>query len=140
MLNEILSRSFENHSLPSTLKRKITTRSFFNRNTSLFYISKILARPYFSYPLKSQHVDIGSKLTWRCEATAMPEPVYEWYKDGLLLAVIPGKISIVRNVLTIQNLEISDNGMYQCSAENIYGKSFTEGQLRVLGINLFSNL
>lgn len=90
--------------------------------------------------MKSQHVDIGSKLTWRCEATAMPEPVYEWYKDGVRLAVIPGKKSIVRNVLTIQNLEISDNGMYQCSAENIYGKSFTEGQLRVLGIHLILKL
>lgn len=67
----------------------------------------------------------------------MPEPVYEWYKDGVRLVIIPGKISIVRNVLTIQNLDISDNGMYQCSAENIYGKSFTEGQLRVLGIHLF---
>lgn len=101
----------------------------------LFFL--ILAKPYFSYPLKSQHVDIGSKLTWRCEATAMPEPVYEWYKDGVRLVIIPGKISIVRNVLTIQNLDIGDNGMYQCSAENIYGKSFTEGQLRVLGIHLF---
>lgn len=98
------------------------------KNVTLF----IETKPYFSYPLKSQHVDIGSKLTWRCEATAMPEPVYEWYKDGVRLVIIPGKISIVRNVLTIQNLDISDNGMYQCSAENIYGKSFTEGQLRVL--------
>lgn len=93
----------------------------------------ILAKPFFSYPLKHQHVDIGSKLTWRCEATAIPEPVYEWFKDGVPLVAVPGKLSIVRNVLTIQNLETSDNGMYQCSAENFYGKSFTEGQLRVLG-------
>lgn len=94
------------------------------------------AKPFFSYPLKHQHVDIGSKLTWRCEATAMPEPVYEWYKDGVRLSNIPGKLNIVRNVLTLQNLQTTDNGMYQCSAENIYGKSFTEGQLRVLGITL----
>jgi hypothetical protein len=100
-------------------------------NSLYFFIS---AKPFFSYPLKHQHVDIGSKLTWRCEATAIPEPVYEWYKDGVPLVAVPGKLSIVRNVLTIQNLETSDNGMYQCSAENFYGKSFTEGQLRVLGI------
>ena len=66
----------------------------------------------------------------------MPEPVYEWYKDGVRLSNIPGKLNIVRNVLTLQNLQTTDNGMYQCSAENIYGKSFTEGQLRVLGITL----
>ncbi|XP_022316570.2 contactin-3-like isoform X2 [Crassostrea virginica] len=92
----------------------------------------IESKPFFSYPLKHQHVDIGSKLTWRCEATAMPEPVYEWFKDGVRLSNIPGKLNIVRNVLTLQNLQTTDNGMYQCSAENIYGKSFTEGQLRVL--------
>lgn len=42
----------------------------------------------------------------------MLELVYEWYKDGVWLVIILGKISIVRNVLMIQNLEISDNGMY----------------------------
>ncbi|XP_061176195.1 contactin-like [Saccostrea echinata] len=92
----------------------------------------IESKPFFSYPMKSQHVDIGSKLTWRCEATGIPEPFYEWYKDGVPLTAVPGKLSIVRNVLTIQNLDTSDNGMYQCSAQNIHGKSFTEGQLRVL--------
>ncbi|KAK3106223.1 hypothetical protein FSP39_015497 [Pinctada imbricata] len=94
----------------------------------------IEGKPFFSYPLKNQHVDIGGQLTWRCEATARPQATYEWYKNGIKLETIQGQLTVLRNTLTIQNLDpAKDNGMYQCAAQNIHGKVFSDAELRVLG-------
>lgn len=49
--------------------------------TTLFCVC-VPAEPYFSYPLTDQHVDIGSRLSWHCEARGKPPPTYTWYKDG----------------------------------------------------------
>lgn len=93
----------------------------------------IEAKPFFSFPLGDQHVDIGSQLTWRCEAKALPTPTYAWYKNGVRITSVPGEITIAKNVMLINNLDpVKHNGMYQCSATNVYGEVFTEGQLRVL--------
>lgn len=49
--------------------------------TTLFCVC-VPAEPYFSYPLTDQHVDVGSRLSWHCEARGKPPPTYTWYKDG----------------------------------------------------------
>ncbi|XP_060074968.1 contactin-like [Ylistrum balloti] len=96
----------------------------------------IEAKPFFSYPLSDRHVDIGSQLTWRCEAKAFPTPTYTWFKDGVLITSIPGERTIIKNVMLINSLDPEKhNGMYQCSATNVYGEVFTEGQLRVLALS-----
>ena len=38
------------------------------------------AAPYFIYDLHDQHVDVGRRLTWRCEARGQPAPTYAWLK------------------------------------------------------------
>ncbi|OWF39873.1 Contactin [Mizuhopecten yessoensis] len=108
------------------------TRGFGIRVEKSFNFT-IEAKPFFSYPLSDRHVDIGSQLTWRCEAKAYPTPTYTWYKNGVKLSNVPGEINIVKNVMRINNIDPEKhNGMYQCSATNVYGEVFTEGQLRVL--------
>ncbi|XP_055884200.1 contactin-like [Biomphalaria glabrata] len=92
----------------------------------------IQAKPYFTYPLTHQHVDVGSQLTWHCEADGRPTPTYQWYKNGEILKSSEGVLVDV-NTLTITAVDGKrDNGMYQCAATNRYGTTFTSAQLRVL--------
>lgn len=43
------------------------------------------------------------------------------------------RIEVNDGVLTIRSLNLVDVGMYQCVAENKYGRIFCNAQLRVLG-------
>ncbi|KAH9504839.1 hypothetical protein Btru_062073 [Bulinus truncatus] len=92
----------------------------------------IQAKPYFTYPLTHQHIDVGSQLTWHCEADGKPTPTYQWFKNGEILKSSQG-ITVDVNTLTISAVDSKrDNGMYQCAATNRYGTTFTTAQLRVL--------
>ncbi|CAH1783325.1 unnamed protein product [Owenia fusiformis] len=94
--------------------------------------------PYFTLPLRDQHVDLRGSLVWRCEANSVPAATYSWYKNAEILNInsIPPadrqRITISNNVLTISTIEDRDKGMYQCAASNQYGTRFSTGQLRVL--------
>ncbi|KAK3612185.1 hypothetical protein CHS0354_016571 [Potamilus streckersoni] len=92
-----------------------------------------MTKPYFVFPLRDQHVDIGSQLTWRCEARAVPPANYLWFKNGQVITVKQGEIEINQNVMIIKGLDqAKHNGMYQCAAENVHGTTFSSAQLRVL--------
>ncbi|XP_046563536.1 contactin-like [Haliotis rubra] len=94
---------------------------------------KVEAVPYFIYPLRDQHADISSKLTWRCEARAVPNPTYMWLKNGQPLNSIPGDVVISGNILTINSLDPQRHAdMYQCSATNTHGVAYSSAQLRIL--------
>lgn len=91
------------------------------------------AKPYFVFPLRDQHADEGSDVTWRCEARAVPRAVYTWYLNGEILRDIPGKLEVRRNILVIRKLEKShDPGVYMCTATNVHGTAFSSAELRVL--------
>ena len=53
------------------------------------------------FPLQHQHADIGSQLTWRCEAKAVPSAIYFWHRNGVELIPVPGEIDIQQNVMII---------------------------------------
>lgn len=91
-IRHIFKKRLENY-----LRRKFNT-------TSVLFLFRFLfvARPYFRFPLPDQHADIGSQLTWRCEAKAIPSGYYFWYKDGVNIHSVPGDMDISRNVLTIR--------------------------------------
>ncbi|XP_041371563.1 contactin-like [Gigantopelta aegis] len=94
----------------------------------------IEAKPYFVFPLQDQHVDIGSRLSWRCEAAAKPRAAYTWYKDAKPLTSQPGTFEINENVLIIDKAAPErHSGMYQCGATNRHGTTLCSAQLRVLG-------
>ncbi|XP_067686212.1 contactin-like [Haliotis asinina] len=93
----------------------------------------IEAKPYFIFPLKDQHVDIGSQLTWRCEVVGRPRARYSWYKNGQRLQSVPGDVEVTENVLVIKSAHPSrHNGMYQCAADNLHGSTYSSAELRVL--------
>ncbi|KAL4221661.1 Contactin 1 [Mactra antiquata] len=91
------------------------------------------SKPYFPYPIRDMLADPGMTLRWNCKAVARPSAVYAWYKNGILIKSIPGKIEVRGNILTIMNVDRdTDEGMYQCSATNQHGTAFSTGQLKVL--------
>ncbi|XP_012936570.1 contactin [Aplysia californica] len=116
----------------------IYTCSVFSQPTSIKKETStpltIQSKPYFTYPLHHQHVDVRSALTWHCEAGGRPTPMYKWYKDGEELSSSPG-VQVQANTLTIDSLQVDrDSAMYQCAATNEYGTTFSTAQLRVLEI------
>lgn len=98
----------------------------------------IEAAPYFMIPLGNKHMDLGSTLEWYCTSAGTEPLTYEWYSNGTLLnlaekpASVRDRHKIENNKLTISNLQLRDQGMYQCSVSNTHGKEFNSAQLRVL--------
>ncbi|CAL1528357.1 unnamed protein product [Lymnaea stagnalis] len=93
----------------------------------------IEAKPFFSFPLKDQHIDIGHELVWPCEALGIPKPTYTWYKNSRPLVNMDGDVEVHANILRIVMADPTKHqGMYQCVATNLHGTSITTAQLRVL--------
>ncbi|XP_076455738.1 contactin-3-like [Babylonia areolata] len=109
------------------------SRSTNARDSKSFYLS-LGARPYFISPLRDQHVDVRSQLTWRCDARANPPATYTWYKNGQVVTSDPEQgIRVNGNVMRIDSLDAAKHdGMYQCGAVNTYGMTLSEAELRVL--------
>ena len=43
------------------------------------------AVPYFTIPLRDQHVSQGERLRWQCIADGVPTVTYSWYRNGVEL-------------------------------------------------------
>lgn len=98
----------------------------------------IQALPEFTIPLEHQVLDEGSRLTWTCEAFGIPEVEYRWYRNGHLIDTnatedTHARYKVDNNILIIEDLSRRvDEGMYQCSATNSLGTSFSTAQLRIV--------
>ncbi|XP_055933759.1 contactin-like isoform X2 [Argiope bruennichi] len=99
---------------------------------------RIQAKPEFTIPLEHKVVDKGSDLLWTCEAFGKPDVTYTWLKNGkeLKLDYLDSndinRYRIYENILSIDNVNERDQGMYQCKATNHLGSSYSSGQLRVI--------
>ncbi|KAH9496082.1 hypothetical protein Btru_012690 [Bulinus truncatus] len=94
---------------------------------------RIEARPFFVFPLKDQHIDVGRQMTWRCEAGGVPRPTYQWFKNGVLILSTDTSVEVQGNMLKIAAAQPeAHQGMYQCSATNVHGTVLSSAQLRVL--------
>lgn len=82
--------------------------------------------------------DKGSDLLWTCEAFGKPDVTYTWLKNGKELKINYldsndiNRYRIYENILSIDNVNERDQGMYQCKATNHLGSSYSSGQLRVI--------
>lgn len=98
----------------------------------------IQMKPNFTIPLRDQFKDFNSDVSFICEANAVPDVNYTWYKNGEFMdreRLDKDKYLIQDNVLTIKYLdEAKDDGMYQCKAENQLKAVYSSAQLRVLKI------
>ncbi|XP_063704991.1 contactin-like [Culicoides brevitarsis] len=95
-------------------------------------------KPNFTIPLRDKIKDHGGEVSFICEANAVPDVNYTWYKNGDLLdreSLDKEKYVIQDNVLTIKFLDPDkDNGMYQCKATNQLRGVYSSSQLRVLSL------
>lgn len=64
-------------------------------------------------------VSEGSNVELRCDATGIPPPVIKWTK--LNSAGTMDNIEQLGPILHIQNIKMSDRGVYVCIASNIHG-------------------
>ncbi|XP_050100496.1 contactin isoform X1 [Anopheles aquasalis] len=97
--------------------------------------------PNFTIPLRDRTRDFQSSVTFLCEAFAIPDVNYTWYKNGELMDDREGgkfnrdKYTIQDNLLKINFLEPeTDDGMYQCKATNQLKGVYSSAQLRVLSM------
>lgn len=110
------------------------------KSTSKGVLVNIQMEPNFTIPLKDQIKDYQSSVTFLCEASAIPDVNYTWYKNAELMDPESGKFNkdkfiIQDNVLKINFLDSEeDNGMYQCKATNQLKGVYTSAQLRVLSM------
>lgn len=95
-------------------------------------------RPNFTIPLRDKIKDTNGEVSFICEANAVPDVNYTWYKNGDKLEkdqLDKEKYQIQDNVLTIKFLDKDkDDGMYQCRAENQLKAVYSSAQLRVLSM------
>ncbi|XP_076840521.1 contactin-3 isoform X3 [Brachyhypopomus gauderio] len=77
---------------------------------------------------------IDDSLVWDCKAVGKPKPSYRWLKNGEPLEAFEDRIQVVNGALSISSLTLTDTGMYQCVAENRYGRVFGNAELRVIAV------
>lgn len=96
-------------------------------------------RPNFTIPLRDKIRDLHGEVSFVCEASAIPDVNYTWYKNAQLLDAERlherDRFVVQDNVLTIRQLDPEkDDGMYQCCARNQLGAVYSSAQLRVLAM------
>lgn len=84
-------------------------------------------------------VPIGRSAVFSCNVSAEPPPVITWRFNGVEITAgskytvmaTAGETMTTLSVLTINNLTVSDNGDYSCSAENDHGNETSTANLIV---------
>ncbi|XP_037885201.1 contactin [Glossina fuscipes] len=98
----------------------------------------IQMKPEFTIPLKDKVKDYNSDVTFICEASAIPDANYTWFKNAEHLNpenIDKDRFIIQDNILTIKYLDAErDDGMYQCGASNQLKTAYSSAQLRVLSM------
>ena len=74
-------------------------------------------------------------MTFKCEAFAIPNPVYSWFKNGK--AIQDDRYLITNTSLKINNLKLDDAANFSCLAENNLGRIENNFTLIVLSNNYF---
>ena len=108
-------------------------------SSSEVIVDEGMALPIFKEPLKNTSITEGENVCFDIRVVGNPEPVVEWFKDGVQLED-EGRIMIIDDVdddqpelfsLVIEKCEQSDVGLYKCIAMNEAGKDSCSAQLQV---------
>ncbi|CAG9558595.1 unnamed protein product [Danaus chrysippus] len=94
-------------------------------------------RPEFIEILPGQSkVLVGETATLCCSFKGKPTPEIVWMKNGHEIEENTKRIKITQNnlkaCLTIENVNIEDEGRYSCEATNIHGRSSTYARMTVI--------
>lgn len=83
--------------------------------------------PRFEHQPHMQGVERGRSALIACKASGSPEPVITWLKDMIPLDLNNARYSIYHGgSLQIVNATDSDQGQYECLAENAVGSAFSD--------------
>ena len=75
----------------------------------------------------------NERITLPCPAHGSPAPRVSWYKDGHLLSGSNVDVQLLPDgSLRLDQVGVSDAGLYTCHAQNIAGNSSKDFHLRVL--------
>ena len=97
--------------------------------------------PKFITPLEDPiYLFRGMTMTVKCNVFGGPTPAVTWFKDGKSLKNQARFTQPDYRLLQIRNIRDSDEGVYRCMAENIYGKIDSTGNVKVLGNNFMKEI
>ncbi|XP_067135162.1 peroxidasin isoform X2 [Centruroides vittatus] len=84
----------------------------------------ILVLPTFLERPRDQEITEGRTVNLTCRVDGFPRPIISWGKDGQPLNLTSGHFEVFDegNMLRIYNTQKSDEGFYQCQAENEIGQ------------------
>ncbi|XP_062319735.1 contactin-3 [Osmerus eperlanus] len=89
------------------------------------------AKPHWLQTATDTSLSIEENLFWECKANGKPKPSFSWLKNGENV-MAEGRVQMENGALSIAALNLSDNGMYQCVAENKHGIIYSSAELMVL--------
>ncbi|XP_041641485.1 protein sidekick-1 [Cheilinus undulatus] len=87
-------------------------------------------------PKRKIIADIDRNVEIPCQATGMPQPRIEWFKDAVPLSKLANpryKISSATG-LTVRRVQPGDGGIFQCLARNAAGEAQAHAQLLVSSV------
>lgn len=96
-------------------------------NLTILTNTDIKGFPKFIHKLQQASVEISSHVLLPCEVEADPKAKIYWLKDNLPVDLNHSRFSLYNEAsLQILKAEESDNGFYECVAENSLGTAFAE--------------
>ena len=76
---------------------------------------------------RDQRVEKSRNAMIPCEVEATPEAIVTWFKDGIPINMTNPRYSLFNGAsLQILNSEVTDQGSYECVAENEHGTAISE--------------
>uniref|UniRef100_A0A9J8A5E3 Ig-like domain-containing protein n=2 Tax=Cyprinus carpio TaxID=7962 RepID=A0A9J8A5E3_CYPCA len=88
------------------------------------YVSVVVNYPPYIKDVRSSETPVGQAGVLHCEASAVPQPEFEWYRDERRLSSsqsVSIQISGSRTLLVVANVTEDDYGNYTCVATNRLG-------------------
>ncbi|XP_016096592.1 limbic system-associated membrane protein [Sinocyclocheilus grahami] len=88
------------------------------------YVNVVVNYPPYIKEVRSSETPVGQAGVLHCEASAVPQPEFEWYRDERRLSSsqsVSIQISGSRTLLVVANVTEDDYGNYTCVATNRLG-------------------
>lgn len=98
-------------------------------------MEQLYKAPIFTQPLCDATIQEGDKFTFECYVIGYPEPMVEWFKDGMSIQNNPDYLTINNKqglcTLSIEETFTEDSARFMCKASNSIGVTETTAILSV---------
>lgn len=114
--------------------RRMVDVQFTKQEAIHSFSEAVYEHPMFTQPLCDATIQEGDKIILQCIATGKPEPIIEWFKDGLSIQNNPDyhrKYEHGLCTLSIEETFAEDSARFMCKASNCVGTTETTCMLSV---------